>query len=81
MSSCYLVPLSHEQLRNNFKVELRWLPLTKLTQIFNERALAQLVLLVASDIRMSGCLSVTVSLEQLEQLRSKVWKDCYYHLV
>ena len=31
VSSC---PLLHEQLRNNFKVELRWLPLTESTQIF-----------------------------------------------
>ena len=28
------VTLLHEQLRNNFKVELRWLPLTESTQIF-----------------------------------------------
>ena len=27
-------PLLHEQLRNNFKVELQWLPLTESTQIF-----------------------------------------------
>ena len=27
-------PLAHEQLRSNFKVELRWLPLTELTQFF-----------------------------------------------
>ena len=27
-------PLPHEQLRNNFKVELRWLPLTESAQKF-----------------------------------------------
>ena len=29
-----LSPLAHEQLRSNFKVQLRWLPLTESTQIF-----------------------------------------------
>ena len=30
----FVCPLPHEQLRNNFKVELRWLPLTESTQKF-----------------------------------------------
>ena len=30
----YVCPLAHEQLRSNFKVELRWLLLTESTQIF-----------------------------------------------
>ena len=32
--SVWMSPLAHEQLRNNFKVQLRWLPLTESTQIF-----------------------------------------------
>ena len=32
--SVSLCPLAHEQLRSNFKVELRWLLITELTQIF-----------------------------------------------
>ena len=29
-----LSPLAHEQLRSNFKVELRWVPLSESAQIF-----------------------------------------------
>ena len=33
LDSC-LSPLAHEQHRSNFKVELRWLPITELTKFF-----------------------------------------------
>ena len=53
----------------NFKVELRWLPLTESTQFSMSAPLGALVLLVASDVT---CRRGSVSVEQLEQFRNKV---------